>query len=194
MSTEEQKTGARGERPLTQREFDELLAWLDEEREQAGQRYEEIRRRLIKFFTCRGCPESEDLADETINRVARKVSQIAADYHGDKALYFHGVARLVHLEYRHKLHRAGALPPAPQPSDEVERTHMCLEECLARLDVATRRLVVQYYRGQGRAKIRQRQQLAAQLGIALNALRIRACRIREKIYQCMQGCLARTAD
>jgi len=191
MSTEAQTEGAGGKRPLTQREFDELLAWLDPDREQSGQRYEEIRRRLIKIFTCRGCHEGEDLADETINRVARKVAQIAADYRGDKALYFYGVARKVHLEY---LRRPHPPPPPPPPADDVEREHMCLEECLQRLDAAARKLVLRYYREQGRAKIKDRQQLAAQLGIALNALRIRACRIREKLYRCVQGCLAQAAD
>src|SRR5947209_6617862 len=37
--------------------FDRLLAWLNPDREQAGQRYEEIRRRLIKIFARRGCSE-----------------------------------------------------------------------------------------------------------------------------------------
>ena len=52
---------------LTQESFDALLNWLDPRREEAGQKYEDIRLRLIKIFTCRGCLEPEDLADETIN-------------------------------------------------------------------------------------------------------------------------------
>ncbi len=58
---------------LTQAALDSLLAWLDPDRDRAGAKYEAIRTRLIKVFVCRGCPEAEDLADETINRVASKL-------------------------------------------------------------------------------------------------------------------------
>ena len=61
---------------LTKEAFDALLGWLDPNREVAGQKYEVIRRRLITIFSCRGCAEAEDLADETINRVASKLSAI----------------------------------------------------------------------------------------------------------------------
>src|SRR6478672_10875246 len=77
---------------LTQESFDALLDWLDPHREQAGQKYEDIRRRLIKLFVCRGCPEPEDLADETINRVIKKLKEIESGFTGDKARYFYGVA------------------------------------------------------------------------------------------------------
>lgn len=73
---------------LTQESFDALLAWLDPAREEAGRRYEEIRRRLIKIFTCRGCGEPEDLADETINRVSKKLKEIESDYSGDPRSVF----------------------------------------------------------------------------------------------------------
>ena len=61
---------------LSQEAFDALLDWLDSDREQAGIKYEQIRSRLIKIFTGRGCVDPEDLADETINRVTRKLKEI----------------------------------------------------------------------------------------------------------------------
>src|SRR5689334_18303278 len=79
--------------------FDTLLGWLHNDRDEAGKKYEVIRVRLIRIFTCRGCSEPEDLADETINRVTAKISEVAQNYHGDPALYFYGVAKKVHLEY-----------------------------------------------------------------------------------------------
>ena len=57
---------------LTKESFDTLLAWLDANPDAAARKYEQIRTRLIKIFVCRGCLESEDLADETIDRVARR--------------------------------------------------------------------------------------------------------------------------
>jgi hypothetical protein len=60
-------------RTLTEESFESLLSWLAPERESAGRRYEDIRQALVKIFTWRGIPEAEDMADETINRVAQKV-------------------------------------------------------------------------------------------------------------------------
>ena len=55
---------------LTPQAFNQLLDWIGPDRETAGKRYEEIRLRLIKIFTARGCHIPEELADETFNRVS----------------------------------------------------------------------------------------------------------------------------
>jgi RNA polymerase sigma factor (sigma-70 family) len=173
---------------LTPQNFDALLLWLNPDREQAGQKYEEIRRRLIKIFTCRGCYEPEDLADETINRVVKRLKDIEAGFTGDPSLYFYGVASKVHLEYVRR--KPVALSPPPrQDSDELEREYECLERCIERLTPENRELVTQYYQEEKRAKIDHRKRLAERLGIALNALRIRAHRIRGTLQQCVQDCL-----
>lgn len=173
---------------LTQEAFDALLAWLDPAREEAGRKYEEIRVRLIKIFACRGCCEPEDLADETINRVSKKLTEIESSYSGDPALYFYGVANKVHLEYLR--HRPVPVPSPPhEPPDDLEKEYECLERCIQRLTPDNRRLVLQYYQEEKRAKIDHRKQLAEQLGIALNALRIRAYRIRAALQECVQTCL-----
>lgn len=173
---------------LTQESFDALLAWLGPDREQGGKTYEAIRRRLIKLFTCRGCHEPEVLADTTIDRVVKRLKEIEGSYTGDRALYFYGVANNVHLEY---LRRKPVVPPPPPPSDpdELEREHQCLESCLKRLPPGNRELVLQYYQEDKGAKIDNRRHLAERLGIALNALRIRAHRIRAALLTCMQECL-----
>jgi hypothetical protein len=80
---------------LTQESFDALLAWLGSEPEEAGRKYEAIRLRLIRIFACRGCYEPEDLADETINRVSKKLKEIESTFSGDPARYFYGVANKV---------------------------------------------------------------------------------------------------
>ena len=173
---------------LTQEAFDALLAWLGPQREQAGRRYEEIRLRLIKIFACRGCSESEDLADETINRVSRKLREIESDYSGDPARYFYGVANKVHLEY---LRKRPAPPNAPrfEDTEEIEREYECLERCIQKLTPDNRQLVLEYYQEEKRAKIDHRRRMAEQLGIALNALRIRAHRLRLSLQECVQTCV-----
>ena len=173
---------------LSQESFDALLEWLAPDREQAGQKYEEIRQRLIRIFTARGCYEPEDLADETINRAANKAGSISEDYVGDPALYFYAVANNIHLEYLRR-------KPAPTPpikldeSNNTEEEFRCLEQCLSHLTSENRDLVVRYYQDEKKAKINQRKILARDLGIGPNALRIRACRIRASLQKCVEKCL-----
>jgi DNA-directed RNA polymerase specialized sigma24 family protein len=174
---------------LTQESFDALLTWLDQDRDRAGQKYEEVRRRLIKIFTCRGCREAEDLTDETINRVTLKLNEIKDSYTGERALYFYGVANKVFLEYLRKKPVPVPPSPAPEPEDS-EPQYECLEQCIKQLTPSNRELVLRYYREEKRAKIENRWQLADHLGIALNALRIRAHRIRTTLQKCVQDCLA----
>ncbi len=184
---------------LTQDAFDGLLDWLDADRDHAGSKYETIRLRLIKIFTCRGCADAEDLADETINRVTAKVAEVAGSYIGDPIHYFWGVAHKVHLEYLRKSHgRQASLvaagvgrqdPPLPGFAEDVQPEYECLERCLERLPAHSHDLVVGYYQHERLAKIEHRKRLAKELGIAVNALRIRAHRIRLALQQCVQHCL-----
>jgi RNA polymerase sigma factor (sigma-70 family) len=175
---------------LTQESFDALLAWLDPERDIAGQKYEEIRIRLIKLFTCRGCYDPEDLADETINRVTKKLKELESDSDGDRLPYFYAVANNVFKEY---LRRKSPNPPirAMQESNNIEQEFACLEDCLSELEVEQRELVLNYYQDEKLAKINQRKRLAEKLGIAANALRIRAYRIRAALQKCVEKCLDR---
>lgn len=181
------------ERPVTQAAFDSLLSWLDPDRELAAEKYEQIRRRLIKLFNCRGRLDAEDLADETINRVTFKAPDLAREYVGDPGLYFYGVAHKVFLEsLRQRPQVAPAPPPDPAETEETEREHGCLDRCMGELPRANRELLIEYYREDGRAKIEHRKELAARLGVAQNALRIRVHRIRATVQECVHGCLAET--
>jgi DNA-directed RNA polymerase specialized sigma24 family protein len=175
-------------RTLTQNAFDHLLAWLDEDRERAGEKYESIRQKLVKIFTARGCMAAEELADETIDRVARRVPEIAAAYKGERALYFYGVAQKVHLEYL-KRKPPPPLPPPAAEAQETEEEYECLEECIEALGPSARELILRYYTEDRQAKIDERRRLAEELGIGLNALRIRAHRIRASLEQCVTQCL-----
>jgi DNA-directed RNA polymerase specialized sigma24 family protein len=178
----------RKEWTLDQKTFERMLAWLDPDRERAGERYESIRRRLIRIFASRGCAHAEELADETINRVCDRVEEIAGDYMGDPALYFYGVATKVHLEYVRRNARVVALPPQ-EPADDRELAHACLERCLEKYPADTRELVIDYYREGGQQKIDLRRQLAERLGVGMNALRLRMHRVRGELQTCVQRCL-----
>lgn len=174
----------------TQGSFNLLLAWLDPDREKAGEKYEKIRIRLIKIFTCRGCVDAEDLADKAIGRVESRVNEILLTYQGDPALYFYGVANKVHLEYLRQPH-AQPLPTslAVETPENRESELECLDRCVSELSHANRDLALRYYAEEKRAKIEGRKRLADELGIALNALRIRAHRVRAALQQCVRLCL-----
>ncbi len=170
--------------------FDVFLAWLNPNREEAGKKYEDIRRRLIRLFTGRGCLCPEDLADETINRVIVKVPEVRDHYRGDPGRYFGGVARNVLHEYARR-----RIVPAPQPQAETpqarERELECLEECLKTMGEAHRNIILRYYEGEKGIRIQNRSDLARQLGTEPNALRIRVHRIRTVLQQCVGDCLER---
>src|ERR1700755_277675 len=140
--------------------FDELLGWLHTDRDQAGRKYEDIRRRLIRIFIHRGCVTAEDLADETITRVARKVLEVRANYNrgDDPALYFYGVARNVYREYLKRSPDPPA-PPPPPPTDEdddMTAEYDCLDKCLTRLTRKNRELILEYYQSEEETKIETR--------------------------------------
>ena len=177
---------------LTQEAFDALLAWLDPNRDVAAQKYETVRCRLTKIFACRGCFEAEDLADETINRVTSKLAEIQKGFVGEPARYFYGVANKIHLEYI----RRKPLPQLPNPvvdSGESELEYECLDRCVNKLSPENRALVLSYYQEEKHAKIEHRKLLASRLGIAANALRIRAHRIRASLQECVKQCLQEAA-
>jgi DNA-directed RNA polymerase specialized sigma24 family protein len=176
---------------LSPEAFDRLLAWLNPDRERAGRKYEEIRRKLITILSSRGCTCPEDLTDEAMNRVTRKVPEIIDNYVGDPALYFYGVAHKVHLEWVRRNGRALVPPPAPDPPEETEQEYECLEQCMDRLTSKSRELVLEYHRNEKKAKIDGRKELADRLGIGVNALRIRAHRIRASLQECVFGCLGK---
>lgn len=174
---------------LTKELFEDLLAWLDPNRDVAGQKYENIRRGLIKIFISNGCHSVEDKADEAINRVANKLNQIRDDYEGDPALYFYGVAKkIVHEDWR-RPQVAASTPAQAWTDDDVEPEYECLERCLEKLTNENRKLVLTYYQEEKRAKIDNRRILAESMGIALNALRIRAYRIRSSLELCVRTCV-----
>ncbi len=186
---------------LTQEAFDKLLDWLNPDREEAGKEYEKIHSKLIKGFKDHNCTQSvaENLADETINRVAKKLPEIEAIYIGVPSRYFFGVAHKVHLEHLRREPRTVELQPDVFPHtdlspeklmDDKEPEYMCLEQCIQRLTHRNRELILQYYQGEKHIKIELRKALAQRFGIELPILRLQAQRIRTNLKKCILNCLA----
>jgi DNA-directed RNA polymerase specialized sigma24 family protein len=189
-----QGTDVKKSEPPSPEEFDRMLDWLDPDRDRAGERFLEIRARVTKILVRRQCYAAEELWDETANRVCHRVKDVAPTYVGDPALYFYGVARLVHKEWlaeeKWKRERMDDWPPEPpEPDVNIERIHECLDGCLNKLDREEHALILQYYEKETRAKIEQRKALAEKSGITLNSLRMRVHRINGQLQKCILACL-----
>ena len=181
---------------ITQEAFDRLLDRLDPNREQAGNAYERIREKLVKFFEWRRAALPDSDADETINRVARKIAE-GAEIQNLNA-YFYGVARLVFAEslksnekQQEALRHISEKVPGIDEDPDAEARHICLDGCLRGLPDKKRALILDYYQDEKGDKIKHRKHLADQLGVPVNALRIRAHRIRIGMESCVSECLGR---
>ncbi len=170
--------------------FERLMRWLGPDEERAGQKYESIRNRLIAMFKARRCVFAEDLADATIERVARKLSDLTFRFSGDPALFCFGVAKKIYLENQRQIlldHRISAASPASDPiNPDLEDMLKELDAALSTISQSDRELILDYYSGGcERNKINHRRALARQLGIGSNTLRLRVFRIRKEIKNYM---------
>jgi DNA-directed RNA polymerase specialized sigma24 family protein len=184
--------------------FHKFLAWLDLGIDSNGEKYLEIRRRLVQYFDRRNCALPDELADETLNRVARRLAEEGEITGVTPAHYCYLIARFVFLEYRRRPDRSyistevlpglpAAIPGAPgwtesEEAEVQEKRMNCLDRCLQTLQAGQRELIMEYYRGERGARMEHRGALAARLGVTANALSIRACRIRTTLERCVKTC------
>ena len=173
---------------LTADAFAKLLDRLGDDREQAGEKYEDLRRKLIRFFQWRGAPFPEEQTDESLNRVARKLSEgVEIKSIGG---YCHEVARLVCLESLkgHDSRRApldeikleAATPDTTDTAAEKEQWLTCLEDCLNVLPPESRELISEYYQDEKSGRINRRQALAERLGLRRDHPALHSCQCRPR--------------
>ena len=186
---------------LREQTFRRLLAWLDQGVNTTGQSYLAIRKRLLGYFDRKNCLNADELADETLNRVARRLDEEGGNIETETpAKYCYIVARFVFMEYlRANEKEIAALDNVSRQAnamsnedrDRKEKMLECLDLCAAKLELSQRELIFGYYSGEQRVKIENRRSLAQTLGITMNALTIRACRIRDKLESCVKECASR---
>ena len=187
---------------LTRVALAKFLECLDSDEDRAGQKYEAVRLRLVKYFDWRGAHFPDECADETINRVIRKLD--SGEALRDVETYCLGVARMVFLEtLKRPDHRNVGLDEAPVISvpaleniddDNEDEQLNCFKRCLSELTPESRQLILQYYQDERRDKINNRQAMADRLGIPLNALRSRTQRIRNRLEICIDSCLEKNSS
>ncbi len=191
----------RGEWTLSKDALQRLLNWLDGGANSEGHAYLEMRRRLRDYFGRKNCRTADDLADETLTRVARRLEEEGITRAETPARYCYIVARFVFLEHlreskAHPMTQAsddvGPQPSTPsaedaaESADTQEKLLAYLQKCLQELDPLNHRIITRYYIGSERVKIDNRRELAESLGLSANALTIRACRIRARLEACVR--------
>jgi DNA-directed RNA polymerase specialized sigma24 family protein len=171
----------------TQDAFDNLLSWLDPDRDVAGRKYQIIHAGLVRIFVSRGFSDAEDLADLTVKRVTDLLPRIKDDYVGERPPYFYKVASYIILETRRRREIAMDVSPVePAHENNAGETYEHLLKCLELLPEEKRELILDYHLYQGREKIEQHERMAKERGISVEALRSRAHQIRKTLKRCVR--------
>jgi RNA polymerase sigma factor (sigma-70 family) len=188
---------ARSTQTLTPESFRKFLQCLDADENEASEKYLQIQRNLVRFFENRGLNFADELADEVINRIVKKIE--SGETIENPATYAVGIARFVVLEARRKNAKEQAFlqqqPDSVSPQEisdekdfEAKRLN-CLNKCLVEISPEDREIIVGYYQGEKSAKIELRAKIAENCGVSANALRKRAVRLREGLGRCINLCL-----
>jgi len=189
---------------LTANSFELLLAALDADQVQAAEKYETLRSKLTHILVWRGCSESDadELADLTLDRVAGKLAE--GENIENVAAYSASVARFIWLEHSRRKKEDAVGDDMPEVSvdpdvsvfEESDGRMECLRDCMAETipNPTDRRIIVGYYDTETNEKNKNaRKRLAESLDMTVNALKVRACRLREKLERCINNCVDRSA-
>jgi DNA-directed RNA polymerase specialized sigma24 family protein len=190
---------------LSSSAFEQLLEALDVDRERAGAKYRQLHLQLVKFFEWQCSGKADQQADEVIDRIARRIAR--GENIENLQAYAYGVAKLLLLEARKELEREKQLQThllwfakssadqgQSSETEEAVQQQQCFDNCLDTLPGKNRSIILGYYAGERKSKIEGRRLLAATLGTDLNALRVRAYRIRAQLEGCVSRCVNRPTD
>lgn len=173
--------------------FKELLNLLSPDEAQAAVEYQNLHQRLTRFFDWNNAQDPMALADETLDRLAKRAAESAmSEGVRNVSAFALGVARhILQEEARRQLKmteinqhwRSMELARAQDAGSEAIED--ALHHCLEKMQPERRRLIEAYYNYTGAEKIRMHQQLAEAEGLSLNALRNRALRTRQELEACI---------
>ncbi len=179
---------------LSTDDFDKFLETLDAgSRKQAAGKYIALRERLERFFEWRNCENPEDLADVVFDRVIKKI--LEGEEIKNTEAYSVTVAKYVLLENRREVLRNKELDENSSEIIETENIDeqkdkrlKCLDKCLNEFPDDKRKMLINYFDTDEETMIPARKRLAKKLGLNLNSLRIRVCRLKSKLEKCTKDC------
>jgi DNA-directed RNA polymerase specialized sigma24 family protein len=172
----------------------ELLNLLHSDEGQAAVEYHNLHQRLARFFDWNNAQDPMALADEALDRLAKRAAEPGVNEGVQNVSAFAlGIARhLLQEEARRQLKMAEisrhwqAMESARTQEPESEALEDALQYCLEKMRPERRHLIEAYYRYTGGEKIKIHQQLAEAEGLSLNALRNRALRTRQELETCIR--------
>lgn len=184
---------------LSKIDFESFLNTLDQDQQQAAEKYIALRERLENFFTWRNCENVEELTDIVFDRVVKKIT--GGENIKNVEAFSVSIAKFVLLENRREILRTTELNEnLPQiisennhnnflDENETKREKLrCLDECMAKLSAEKRKLLIRYFEAEEETMIPARKRLAEKMKISLNSLRIRVSRLKSKLEKCTKDC------
>ncbi len=193
-------TETRRRRDFNPEDFERLLIHLDPDPSHAWQCYDKLRKRLVIFFEHNHCLEAEELAEEVLDRVAKKLN--SQEIQNIRQFAF-GIARNVRREASRTNKRkdmakpfdlANLISTDENPEDAIigridtERKLYCFLKCIQGLPANERRLIFEYYPTDDGNPEEHRQGLAEMLGVSTGTLRTRMSRLRKQLEKCFKKC------
>jgi hypothetical protein len=181
-----------GSGDMSPEEFGQLLAWFAPDRDAAAKMYLAAHKNLVRFFQFNFCNRPEDLTDEVMNRVAKKVPPLREGL--DHIAVLRGFARNVLKEYKRSpdwhLEDLTGEEPAPVVKasgiDDAEIRSRNLQTCLAALPEPDGQLLVEYHKYEPSAKITHRRAMAKARQMTPNALRLKISRLKSTVEDCVK--------
>jgi len=175
---------------LNANSLNSLLLLLHANPHEAAAAYRKLHTRLSRYFNIHNTDDPIALADEAMDRLARRVE--AGDIAIESPMAFAlGIAgHLLQEEARDRLRRekaANAWSEMMNGSDQWKQERLDqLDDCLSMLPVDRRQMLESYYEWQSGSKSQHHREFAERLGMTLNTLRNRVFRIRNQVEACLQ--------
>jgi len=173
--------------------FEVMLLLFSADRHEAGEKYEQMRRGLERYFRAKGCTDPQSLTDITFERVCENIDKFDTSRNTKLSSYFYGFASKIVLEHHRERHRETSLSDSQfihltDDEDEKERRGKCLDRCLDNLPSGDKDVVIRYFTFKGPEKAELRRQMCADLDCTPSALQTRIFRIKAVLRQCMESC------
>jgi DNA-directed RNA polymerase specialized sigma24 family protein len=178
---------------MMQPEFlDVLLEALGETREDAGIAYREIHERLTRFFRLNNGSDPQALADEVMDRLAKRTANEPKEKIASPRAFALGIARHILQEDQRRQTRETRVARewdafSGAAENDQEQLLKALEECMSRMSEDKRELLLAYYSWHEGRKIGHHRGMADRLGLTMNALRNRIMRVRNELDTCVRS-------
>lgn len=176
---------------MTNESFRILLEALKSHSSDAGSAYTNLRNSLVRYFQIKDDVDTDEAADEVLDRVALKLSQNTEIK--NLTQYSFGVASLIFLE---RLRAAAKNKKAQtefyaarekQSNDDLQDDFVYFRECFQKLSLAEKNFMKDYFPDLPFTELTpHREKLCAEKKLSINNLRIKIYRLKQRLEDCVR--------